>query len=47
MGFEKKRATGEPHELLKGKTLFMIFIINLKNKKLIEAGMHQLGGQCT
>ena len=42
---KKKRAIGELHELLKGKTLFMIFYNqSLRTRNSFEAGMHQLGG---
>lgn len=42
---KRKRAIGEPHELLKGKTLFMIFYNqSLRTRNSFEAGMHQLGG---
>jgi ornithine carbamoyltransferase len=40
-----KRATGEPHKLLEGKTLFMIFYNqSLRTRNSFEAGMFQLGG---
>jgi len=42
---KRRRATGEPHELLKGKTFFMIFYNqSLRTRNTFEAGMHQLGG---
>lgn len=45
--FDLKRRwiRGEPHELLKGKTLFMLFYNrSLRTRNSFEAGMTQLGG---
>jgi len=47
VGFDLKRryAIGEPHELLRGQTLFMIFFnASLRTRNSFEAGMTQLGG---
>jgi len=42
---KRKRAVGEPHRLLDGKTLFMIFYNqSLRTRNSFEAGMFQLGG---
>ena len=42
---KRKRAVGEPHRLLEGKTLFMIFYNqSLRTRNSFEAGMFQLGG---
>jgi len=42
---KRKRAIGEPHKLLDGKTLFMIFYNqSLRTRNSFEAGMFQLGG---
>lgn len=42
---KRKRATGEPHKLLDGKTLFMIFYNqSLRTRNSFEAGIFQLGG---
>ncbi len=45
MDLKRKRATGEPHRLLEGKTLFMIFYNqSLRTRNSFEAGIFQLGG---
>jgi N-acetylornithine carbamoyltransferase len=45
LDLKKKYATGEPHRLLEGKTLFMIFYIpSTRTRNSFECGMTQLGG---
>ncbi len=45
LDLKRKFRAGEPHEYLKGKTLFMIFYNrSLRTRNSFEAGMHQLGG---
>ncbi|MCK4376837.1 MAG: N-acetylornithine carbamoyltransferase [Actinomycetia bacterium] len=45
LDLKRKRAIGEPHLLLSGKTLFMIFYNqSLRTRNSFEAGMTQLGG---
>ena len=42
---KRRRAVGEPHRFLDGKTLFMIFYNqSLRTRNSFEAGMFQLGG---
>ncbi len=42
---KRRRAVGEPHRFLEGKTLFMIFYNqSLRTRNSFEAGMFQLGG---
>jgi len=42
---KRRRAVGEPHPFLSGKTLFMIFYNqSLRTRNSFEAGMFQLGG---
>jgi len=45
LDLKKKFALGEPHELLKGKTLFLLFYNpSNRTRNSFEAGMTQLGG---
>jgi len=45
LDLKRKFAMGEPHEYLRGKTLFMIFYNpSLRTRNSFEAGMTQLGG---
>ena len=42
---KKQYASGTPHEILKGKTFFMLFYNkSLRTRNSFEAGMYQLGG---
>jgi len=45
LDLKRRYATGEPHRLLEGKSLFMIFYNqSLRTRNSFEAGMTQLGG---
>lgn len=45
LDLKRKFRSAEPHEFLKGKTLFMLFYNrSLRTRNSFEAGMHQLGG---
>jgi len=45
LDIKRRFALGEPHETLKGKTLFMLFYnSSLRTRTSFEAGMTQLGG---
>src|SRR3972149_2600494 len=45
LDLKKKFGTGEPHEILKGKTIFLMFYNpSNRTRNSFEAGMTQLGG---